>query len=181
VGGKPPGRLGNAHPNIVPYQTFATRDGHIIVAVGTDRQFREFCTIAGVPELTGDARFLTNRDRVENRQALVQLIAGAMKTRTTQAWIEALEPAAVPCGPINTLDQVFADAQVRHRHLRIDLTRSDGIATPTVANPINLSATPIGYGRPAPKLGEHTNEVLSDLLAIDAPRLAELRRLGVIA
>ena len=181
VGGTPPPRLGNAHPNIVPYQTFATRDGHIIIAVGTDRQFREFCAIAGIAELAQDARFLTNRARVESRQALIPLIARAMRARTTEEWIEALEPAAVPCGPINSLDQVFADAQVRHRNLRRDLKRRDGVATPTVANPLNLSATPVSYDRPAPKLGEHTGEVLGELLGFDEARLAELRRLGVIA
>ncbi len=181
VGGKAPGRLGNAHPNIVPYQTFATLDGHIIIAVGTDRQFRELCAIAGTPELASDARFATNRARVGNRQLLIPLIARAIRERTTQAWIEALEPAAVPCGPINSLDQVFADKQVRHRRLEIDLTRRDGVATPTVANPINLSATPIRYDRPAPKLGEHTAEVLGELLGIDGEHLVELRSQGVIA
>jgi crotonobetainyl-CoA:carnitine CoA-transferase CaiB-like acyl-CoA transferase len=180
VGGQTPVRLGNAHPNIVPYQTFATHDGHIIIAVGTDRQFREFCRIAGIAELAADARFLNNRLRVENRQAIIPLIAKAMRAKTTQAWIEALEPASVPCGPINSLDQVFADAQVRHRHLHIDLKRSDGVVTPTVANPINLSATPVAYERAAPKLGEHTAEVLSTLLGIGAAKLSELRGLGVI-
>jgi crotonobetainyl-CoA:carnitine CoA-transferase CaiB-like acyl-CoA transferase len=123
VGGKAPRRLGNAHPNIVPYQTFATEDGFIIIAVGNERQFREYTRIAGVPEVATDPRFGTNRDRVENRDALVALLAPPMKRRKTSEWIEALEAAAVPCGPINTIDQVFADPQVMARGLSVALTR----------------------------------------------------------
>jgi len=103
VGGKAPGRLGNAHPNIVPYQTFETADGHIIIAVGTDRQFKEYCAIIGVGRLADDARFKTNRGRVENRTQLIPLLVGPIKTRTTSQWVAAFEAAAVPCGPINTI------------------------------------------------------------------------------
>ena len=135
VGGKAPARLGNAHPNIVPYQTFATADGHIIMAVGTDRQFKEYCTIIGVPHLAEDPQFRTNRGRVENRATLIPLLVEPMKARTTAQWVEAFEAAAVPCGPINTIDQVFANAQVLARGLQIGLTRDDGVQVPGVANP----------------------------------------------
>ena len=180
VSGKPPTRLGNAHPNIVPYQTFATADGHIIIAVGNDRQFREFCRIAGVADLAADERFSSNRKRVENRAALVAPLAEAMRARTTAEWVAALEAAAVPCGPINRLDQVFADAQVKARGLSLDLTRPDGTVTPGVANPIRLSASPIEHTRAAPALGADTDEVLARVLGMDAGTIERLREAGVI-
>jgi crotonobetainyl-CoA:carnitine CoA-transferase CaiB-like acyl-CoA transferase len=180
VSGKPPPRLGNAHPNIVPYQSFATKDGHAIITVGTDRQFREFCRIADLKGLAEDRRFGSNRARVQNRDILVPLIATAMRTRTTQEWVEALEAAAVPCGPINSIDQVFADPQVRHRGMRLELARADGVKTPGVANPVRLSKTPIAYDRPAPSLGGDTQEVLTSLLKLDEAKIAELRKARVI-
>ena len=152
-----PGRLGNAHPNIVPYQTFETADGYIIIAVGTDRQFKEYCAIIGVPELANDERFKSNRGRVENRAALIPLLTGPMKARTTTAWVSALEAAAVPCGPINTIAQMFADPQVLARGLQIGLTREDGVQVPGVANPILFSQTPVEYEKAPPKLGDGTN------------------------
>ncbi|HEY4635128.1 MAG TPA: CaiB/BaiF CoA-transferase family protein, partial [Rhodospirillales bacterium] len=150
VGGTAPTRLGNAHPNIVPYQTFQTSDGFIIIAVGTDRQFREYCGIIGVPGLADEERFRTNRARVENRAALIPLLAGPMKLRGTAEWVEALEGAAVPCGPINTIDQVFANPQVLARGLQIGLTRDDGVQIPGIANPIQFSGTPIEYDKAPP-------------------------------
>ena len=180
VGGKAPTRLGNAHPNIVPYQTFSTSDGYIIMAVGTDRQFKEYCAILGVPELAEDPRFTTNRGRVENRKELIPLLDGPMKARTTADWVAAFEAAAVPCGPINTIDQVFADPQVKARDLRLELTRPDGTVTPGVANPIRLSATPIEYGKPPPALGEGTGRVLSELLGLSDEDIGRLRGAGAI-
>jgi crotonobetainyl-CoA:carnitine CoA-transferase CaiB-like acyl-CoA transferase len=180
VSGKAPPRLGNAHPNIVPYQSFATQDGHVIITVGTDRQFREFCRIAGLQELAEDARFASNRARVQNRGELIALIAEAMRKRTTQEWVEALETAAIPCGPINSIDQVFADPQVRHRGMQIELRRTDGVRTPGVANPVRLSKTPIVYERPAPLLGADTEEVLTTLLGLDEAKIAALRKAGVV-
>jgi crotonobetainyl-CoA:carnitine CoA-transferase CaiB-like acyl-CoA transferase len=180
VSGRSPPRLGNAHPNIVPYQSFATKDGHVIITVGTDRQFREFCRIAGLKELGEDPRFQNNRARVENRDVVVQLISTAMRKRTTQEWVEALEAAAVPCGPINSIDQVFADPQVRHRGMRVELARTDGVKTPGLASPVRLSKTPIAYERPAPSLGADTEEVLSSLLELDQDKIAELRKAGVV-
>ncbi len=180
VGGKVPGRLGNAHPNIVPYQTFETADGHIIMAVGNDRQFTEYCRIIGLAELAADQRFTTNRGRVENRDALIPLLRPAMKSRSTSDWIEAFEAAAVPCGPINTIDQMFADPQVLARGLQIGLTREDGVQVPGVANPIVFSETPVEYDRAPPRLGQHTDEVLESLLDLPAAEIAALRSKGAI-
>lgn len=180
VGGKVPGRLGNAHPNIVPYQTFETVDGHIIMAVGNDRQFTEFCTIIGVPELAGDERFKTNRARVENRAQLETLLKLPMKTRTTSRWVEAFEAAAVPCGPINTIAQMFEDPQVLARGLQIGLTRGDGVQIPGVANPIRFSETPVEYERAPPKLGDGTERVLADVLGLTEIQIANLKISGAI-
>jgi crotonobetainyl-CoA:carnitine CoA-transferase CaiB-like acyl-CoA transferase len=177
--GQAPVRLGNAHPNIVPYQTFATADGHVIIAVGNDRQFGELCRVAGLESLAADPRFRTNRARVANREALVPLIAAAVKTRPTAEWIAALERAGVPCGPINTIDQVFADEHVKTRALRVDLARPDGTVVPGVANPIRLSATPIEYSRPAPALGADTDDVLARL-DLTADEIRSLRQSGAI-
>ena len=179
VSGRAPGRLGNAHPNIVPYQTFASADGHVIIAVGNDRQFAAFCRIAGLDELAADPRFRTNRDRVANRGALIAPIAKAVKTRTTAEWVAALEAAGVPCGPINSIDQVFADEQVKARGLRVDLARPDGTVVPGVANPIRLSESPIEYARPAPALGADTDEVFA-WLGLTADEITALRQAGVI-
>ena len=180
VGHKAPTRLGNAHPNIVPYQTFQTRDGFIIMAVGTDRQFKEFCAIIGVPGLAGEDRFKTNRGRVENREDLIPLLVEPMRARTTGEWIAAFEAAAVPCGPINTIDQVFADPQVLSRGLQIGLTRDDGVQVPGVANPIQFSATPIEYDKAPPRLGDGTERVLKDLLGLSAGDIARLRASAVL-
>jgi crotonobetainyl-CoA:carnitine CoA-transferase CaiB-like acyl-CoA transferase len=180
VGGQVPTRLGNAHPNIVPYQTFKTRDGHIIIAVGTDRQFREFCRIAGIAHIADDPRFSTNRGRVENRKELVSLLIDPIKTRSTGEWIALLEAAAVPCGPINRIDEVFADPQVIARGIQIALSRPDGAVTPGVANPIRLSATPIDYNRAPPALGDGTATVLKTVLGLAEGDVEALRDSGVI-
>ena len=180
VGGKAPTRLGNAHPNIVPYQTFQTKEGFIIMAVGTDRQFKEFCAIIGVADLADDQRFRTNRGRVENRESLIPLLVEPMKARTTAEWIEAFEVVAVPCGPINSIDQVFADPQVKARELQIELARADGTKTPSVANPIRLSKTPIEYDKAPPALGEGTERVLSEVLGLAGADIAALRASGAI-
>jgi crotonobetainyl-CoA:carnitine CoA-transferase CaiB-like acyl-CoA transferase len=178
VGGTVPQRLGNAHPNIVPYQTFQTEDGHIIIAVGNDRQFAAFCRTIGADV---DAKFTTNRGRVEHRAELIPLLAPLMLERTTAEWVGALERAAVPCGPINTIDQVFADEQVLARGLQIGLTRDDGVQVPGVGNPLVLSETPIDYDKSPPRLGDGTDRVLRDVLKLTAAELAELRAKQVIA
>jgi glutaryl-CoA transferase len=180
VSGEVPPRYGNAHPNIVPYQTFKTRDGHVIIAVGTDRQFREFCRIAGIAHIADDPRFSTNRGRVENRKELVSLLIDPIKTRSTGEWIALLEAAAVPCGPINRIDEVFADPQVIARGIQIALSRPDGAVTPGVANPIRLSATPIDYDRAPPALGDGTATVLKAVLGLAEGDVEALRDSGVI-
>ncbi len=181
VGGKAPGRLGNAHPNIVPYQTFETADGFLIVAVGNDRQFTEYCRLIGVPDLVDDECYKTNRGRVENRGTLIPLLTSPMKARTTAQWVEAFEAASVPCGPINTIDQMFADPQVLARGLQVGLTREDGVQAPGVANPLRFSGTPVEYEKAPPQLGEGTARVLSQVLGLKDGDVAKLRASGVIA
>jgi crotonobetainyl-CoA:carnitine CoA-transferase CaiB-like acyl-CoA transferase len=161
--GKAPVRLGNAHPNIVPYQVFAVADGHLILAVGNDQQFRSCCHVLGCAPLADDPRFDRNRDRVANREALIALMAPRFLTQPRAAWLAALAAAGVPCGPINTLDQVFADPQVVARELRLDLPHASAGTAPSVANPIRLSATPIQYRAAPPLLGQHTHAVLQEL------------------
>jgi crotonobetainyl-CoA:carnitine CoA-transferase CaiB-like acyl-CoA transferase len=180
IGGEPPKRMGNAHPNVVPYQTFRTRDGDLILAIGNDGQFARFCAAAGLPDLASDARFLTNATRIANRTALIEAIARRMREKTTAEWIALLEPLGVPCGPINRLDDVYADPQVRHRGLKIEVPHPLSGTVPLVANPIRFSRTPISYGVPPPLLGEHTEDVLRELLGKSVEEIAELRVQGVI-
>ena len=180
VGGKAPTRLGNAHPNIVPYQTFETADGYIIMAVGTDRQFAEYCAIIGAPYLAEEVRFKTNRGRVEHRADLIPLLRPFMTSRTTADWVAAFEAAAVPCGPINSIDEVFANPQVMARGLQVGLTRDDGVQVPGVANPIVFSETPVTYEKPPPRLGDGTEKVLREQLGLDADRIAALRGKGIV-
>jgi crotonobetainyl-CoA:carnitine CoA-transferase CaiB-like acyl-CoA transferase len=180
VSGQAPGRLGNAHPNIVPYQVFATLDGHLVLAVGNDGQFKAFCAAAGVPELAQDLRFARNADRVAHRAALLDAIAPVLAGRSTPDWIAALETAGVPCGPINTIDQVFADPQVQARGLVQTMTRANGEAVQLVASPLHLSQTPPCAHSAPPLLGEHTRETLGALLGLDATALDGLKAGGVI-
>jgi len=160
-----PRRMGNAHPNIVPYQDFPTADGDIILAVGNDEQFARFCKVADHPEWSADERFSSNSQRVANRTVLVPLLRQATVMRTSADWIAALEADGVPCGPINRIDEVFADPQVRSRGLHIDMPHTLAGVVPLVANPIRLSGSPVAYHRPPPMLGEHTAEVLAQWLA----------------
>ena len=178
--GVAPKRLGNAHPNIVPYQDFPTADGDMILAVGNDSQFARFCAIAGQPQLAEDARYQTNAGRVHNRDTLIPALRQLTVMRRTQEWIAALEAAAVPCGPINDLAQVFADPQVRARGMQISMPHPRGGDIPLVASPMRLSQTPVEYRLPPPLLGEHTRAVLQDLLGLDDESLARLGRDGII-
>jgi crotonobetainyl-CoA:carnitine CoA-transferase CaiB-like acyl-CoA transferase len=180
VTGARPARLGNAHPSIVPYQAFRTADGHVVVAVGNDAQFARLCAALGRPELARDPRYATNAARVAARETLVGILAAALATRPTAAWVEALDAADVPCGPINDLAQVFADPQVRHRGLRVELPRPGAAPVPVVASPIRLSRTPPACAAPPPALGEHTAEVLRDLLGLTDDDVAALRARGVV-
>lgn len=178
--GRNPSRLGNAHPNIVPYQDFPTADGYMILAIGNDSQFARFCREAGRPELATDARFATNRARVGNRAELIPLLKRLTIERSTAEWIAALEAVSVPCGPINTLADVFADPQVVARGLKVEMPHPLAGSVPLVANPIRLSSTPVEYRSPPPLLGEHTDAVLGETLGLDAGRIAALRSGGVI-
>jgi len=180
AGGVVPRRMGNAHPNIVPYQDFPTADGDMILAIGNDGQFARFCAIAGHPEWAEDARFATNPQRVAHRAVLIPLLRQATVTRTTREWIAALESAGVPCGPINRLDEVFADPQVRARGLRIELPHPQAGTVPLVANPMRLSASPVVYRNAPPQLGQHTDEVLHEWLGLDEAAIAALRRGNVV-
>jgi crotonobetainyl-CoA:carnitine CoA-transferase CaiB-like acyl-CoA transferase len=181
VSGETPGRMGNAHMNIVPYQVFATADGHIIIAVGNDGQFARFCKVAGCPDIASDARFRTNSDRLANREALITLIEDIVIRRSSADWLGSLEAVSVPCGPINRLDQVFEDPQVRHRKLQRDLAHPLAGTVPQVVSPMNFSATPLSFDRPPPLLGEHTGDVLQSLLEVSPARFKALRDDGIIA
>ena len=180
VGGIAPGRMGNAHPNIVPYQDFPTADGHMIVAVGNDAQFARLCTELGAPEVAADARFATNRDRIAHRDEIASELGRLTGARTTAHWIAALEVAGVPCGPINTIDQVFDDPQVRSRGMQIDLPHPRGGKVPLVANPLRFSGSPVRYHMAPPELGAHTRDVLGSVLGMPLQQADALARAGVI-
>jgi len=169
VSGVVPRRMGNAHPNIVPYQTFALRDGHVIIAVGNDAQFARLCEVLGVPSLATDPRYATNAVRVENRAQLVEKLADPLARRERSELLSALEEQGIPAAPINTLADVFSDPQVVHRAMRVDLeaTSAGGetISVPSIRTPIQFSDAQLSIGRPAPRLGEHTQEILDELAA----------------
>lgn len=178
--GVSPRRLGNSHPNIVPYQDFPSADGNFILAVGNDGQFRKFCEVAGIAQLADDPRFASNKARVAHRAELIPLLRQATVFKTTAQWIESLEKAGVPCGPINDLQQVFADPQVQARGLRLDLPNALGSSTPQVASPLRLSETPVAYRSAPPLLGQHTDALLRHLLGMSEAQVAQLRETGVI-
>ena len=177
--GVAPQRAGNAHQNIVPYQVFEVADGHLILAVGNDGQFARFCAVAGCPEIAADTRFARNAGRVRGRAVLVPVLAARMKARTRADWLGALEAAKVPCGPINDLAEVFADAQVRERGMTVELAHPLAGAVRLVASPMKLSVTPVRYERAPPLLGADTVTVLGEL-GLDAEAIANLRRSGAI-
>jgi crotonobetainyl-CoA:carnitine CoA-transferase CaiB-like acyl-CoA transferase len=178
--GNPPRRLGNAHPNIVPYQDFPTADGDFILTVGNDSQFRKFCEVAGHREWADDPRFTTNKARVAHRAELIPMIRQATVFKTTAEWVAALEQVGVPCGPINDLAAVFADPQVQARGLRVELEHPLAGVVPQVASPLRLSDTPVEYRMPPPLLGEHTRDVLQQVLGLAAAEVDALRNAEVI-
>ncbi len=178
--GTPPRRLGNAHPNIVPYQDFPTADGDFILTVGNDGQFRKFAEVAGQPQWADDPRFATNKLRVANRAELIPLIRQATVFKTTAEWVSQLEQAGVPCGPINDLAQMFADPQVQARGLAIDIPHPLAGTVPQVASPIRLSETPVEYRNAPPLLGEHTEQILAGVLGLEADAIQQLREAGVL-
>ncbi|KDE41188.1 CAIB/BAIF family protein [Nitrincola lacisaponensis] len=178
--GDVPQRLGNAHPNIVPYQAFATRDGHLILAVGNDGQFRRFCETAGCVELADDPRFQTNALRVQHRAELIPLLLEPLRQKTTDEWLLALEQVGVPCGPINTLDRVFEDPQVKHRGLKITRPHPQDGEVQLVSNPIRFNGEALNAPTAPPLLGEHTDAVLSRCLNLTPEALVSLKEKGVI-
>jgi formyl-CoA transferase len=180
IGGEVPKRMGNAHPNVVPYQTFPTQDGNLILAVGNDGQFKRFCEAAGIAATGNDPRFASNALRIANRDACIAAIAPAMKLKSTAQWMAVLEPLGVPCGPIHRLDDVFANPQIRHRGMQVDVPHPLVKSVPLVANPIKYSRTPLDYQVPPPLLGQHTEELLRDLLGKSAEEISALRSAGII-
>jgi crotonobetainyl-CoA:carnitine CoA-transferase CaiB-like acyl-CoA transferase len=178
--GEVPRRLGNAHPNIVPYQPFKTRDGEVILACGNDKLFAKFCEVAGCPQLARDPRFATNAKRVENREDITRLLAEIFRTRTTRQWCELLEAAGVPNGPINDLKQVFEEPQVVARGMRIELEHALAGRIPLIASPMRFSSTALEYRLAPPVLGQHTDEVLRALLGLPEAEIARLRAQGVL-
>ncbi len=180
--GKVPGRVGNEHPNIVPYNVMAAADGHVILAVGNDAQFVKFCNYAGRGDLAQDPRFVTNEVRIAHRRELYEILEPVLGGRAQQDWVEGLARIGVPCSPVNTVDQVFADPQVLARGMKIAM--SHGLAgmgqVDLIGNPIKYSATPIEYRQPPPQLGEHSREILEEFLDMRAAEFEALKRKGVV-
>ena len=179
--GNNPQRLGNAHPNIVPYQAFQTADGYLILAVGNDAQFARFCDLAGRPELAKDERFTTNSNRVKNREILIPDLTEIMLTQDTDAWLEQLNQKGIPCGPIANIDQVFDNPQVQHRGMLLELDHPVAGKVPSVANPIRLSESAVSYDKAPPLLGQHTEQVVCDLLGLGRDQIDQLMNDGIIA
>jgi crotonobetainyl-CoA:carnitine CoA-transferase CaiB-like acyl-CoA transferase len=180
MSGKIPQRMGNAHPNMVPYQVFRCSEGEVIVAVGNDSQYNAFCKVIERPDLAVDPRFTTVGLRNVNRHALIPQIAQAMLACSMSEWVQKMEAANVPCGPINNMQQVFEDPHVQHRQMKLSLPHPVGGEVANLANPIRFSDTPIRYERAAPTLGEHTDEVLGTRLGLSSERIAELKEQGVV-
>jgi crotonobetainyl-CoA:carnitine CoA-transferase CaiB-like acyl-CoA transferase len=178
--GNIPKRFGNAHAAVVPYQAFATADGHVIITAGNDAQWQRYCAVMERPDLAKDPRFGRTNDRIVNRDALIPEIQRTMLTRTCADWLTRLEAADVPCGPINNYKQVFEDPQVVHRKMHVDIARTDGGVVPSLASPLRLTETPATYRYAPPALGEHTNDILGELLGKTDSQIADLRQRGVI-
>jgi crotonobetainyl-CoA:carnitine CoA-transferase CaiB-like acyl-CoA transferase len=177
-----PRRLGNEHPNIVPYKVLPAADGHIIIAVGNDRQFQRFCEFAGAPELAQDDRFRTNTDRVRNRDALYALLPDLTRRKTRSQWNDGLAELGVPCSPVNDISQVFEDPQVRHRGMQLTMAHAGaaGSSVDLIANPIKFSGTPVEYRNPPPSLGQHSDEILAEVAQLGPEEIAALRRKRIV-
>jgi crotonobetainyl-CoA:carnitine CoA-transferase CaiB-like acyl-CoA transferase len=180
ISGKAPRRSGNAHPNLVPYQDFPTADGYMIIAVGNDAQFARLCAVVGLPELAVDPHFVTNKSRVVNRLELISRLSAVTVTQPTRHWVAALEGVGVPAGPINSLDAVFDDPQVRARNMQVELPHPVAGTVPLVANPLRMSQTPVTYRSAPPLLGAQTREVLAERLGMSEADIERLRARGVI-
>ncbi|MEQ9490331.1 MAG: CaiB/BaiF CoA-transferase family protein [Alphaproteobacteria bacterium] len=180
VSGVSPGLMGNSHPSIVPYTTYETADGFVILAIGNDTQFRKWCEHAGANELAEDPRFTTNRDRLAHRQELTDLMAPYMKSRKLQEWIDGLGAIGVPAGPVNTMERAFNDPHTKSRDMVVELPHplAGGGKVPLVANPVKMSKTPPQYKMAPPTLGQHTGEVLEDWLGLDNAEIDDLAKRG---
>ncbi|MBU3005620.1 CaiB/BaiF CoA transferase family protein [Paraglaciecola arctica] len=175
-----PKRMGNAHPNIVPYQTFKTLDGFIILTIGNDSQFADFCEVAKCQTLLRDTRFSSNQARVQNREIVVEQLTKILKAKTSEFWLQQLEMKGVPCGPINDIAETFDNPQIKHRNMANELKHPKNGKVPTVSNPINFSRTPIVYHQAPPCLGEHTEEVLAEVLGFDKEIITALQQTKII-
>ncbi len=179
ISGIVPQRMGTASPITCPYQAFECTDGHLMIAVGNDSQFRQFVELLGLPELADDPRFTINRLRAQNQKVLIPMLEGVIKTNTVKYWQERLDAMNVPCGPINDFSQVFEDPQLQHRNMLIHIEHSTVGQIPQIANPLKMSATPVIYNRPPPTLSQHTDEVLGELLGLDPAAIADLKARGI--
>ncbi|MEM7173575.1 MAG: CaiB/BaiF CoA-transferase family protein [Pseudomonadota bacterium] len=180
--GEVPRRQADEHPNIVPYKVMPVADGHVIFAVGNDSQFRKFCQFAGIAEVADDPRYTTNSNRVKNRQALYDYLPKITKLKTQSEWLEGLAALGVPAGPVNNLQQVFDDPQVRHRQMQIEMPFEESATgkVSLIGNPIKFSETKVSYRRPPPRLGEHTDEILDELLKLEPAEVAEMKAREII-
>jgi len=179
VSGKTPRRSGNAHPNIQPQDVFPCRDGQVVIVVGNDGQFAKFCEALGRPEWAKDERFAANPSRVRNLSVLNPMIVAEMAKRDRAHWVTVLEAAGVPCRPINSIPEAFDDPQVKHRGMRFELPHPGGVKVPQVANPLQFREAPLRYASPPPLLGQHTEEILSEL-GLGKEKAGELKSKGVI-
>jgi formyl-CoA transferase len=180
ISGKLPKRHGNAHANIVPYQSFQASDGWFAIAVGNDRQFVRLCELLGKPELAANEKFATNSTRVQNREEIIALLASIFKMASVAEWLEKLDKAEIPCGPINNFEQVFSMPQVKEREMLVQMEHPTIGALPLVGSPLKMSATPVEYRIPPPLMGEHTEDILMDVLGYSNEKVKELRNRGCV-
>ena len=182
VSGKIPKKLGNEHPNIVPYKVFATSDGHVILAVGNDRQFQDWCTAAGAHDLKNNPLYATNPLRIANRETLYQAMPSFMENKTTEEWLVELGELKVPCSPVNNIKQVFDDHHVQHRGMRIEMDHhaAGSGKVPLIGNPVKMSGTPPQYRLAPPTLGQHTEEVLEELLDYNEEQIQSLKDESIV-
>ena len=180
--GELPARYGNGHPNIVPYELFPANDGYFVLAIGNDAQFQRFCEFAKAQDLSSDERFSTNQNRTHNRTQLIPLLRAITAQHSTEYWLNGLEQINVPCGPVNNMEQVFSDPQIKHREMQIEVPHPQSAEgnVSLIANPIKFSETPVSYDRHPPVLGEHTEEVLKQSLGLQDDEIEKLRKHNVI-
>jgi crotonobetainyl-CoA:carnitine CoA-transferase CaiB-like acyl-CoA transferase len=180
--GEPAERYGNGHPNIVPYDVYPCEDQYIALAIGNDTQFARFCECAGIPDVATDPRFVSNKDRVANRETCNQIVSDATQTRRLRVWLEDLSKVGVPCGPVNTVEQAFTDPQALHRKMRLSMPHPDALNNKVdlIANPVKFSETPVSYRFHPPSLGEHRDSILRDELGLSQSEIEHLKSKSII-